>query len=255
MNLTDFIIIYLTGGAPFAVHFFLRRRAANDRKKLWLKTALAFVFWLPLAFLTFRQFKKSKWRAVSNLNNNFPDEITLSATQKNLEAFLRATDSPISLFEFRQTIERYADLTILSNDATEKPTTRETEVFRRANRKDVEIAAVCLHRRNRKRLAFHQTEARKDFLRTIEILHGSLQNADRFGNAVNEFVQILKDSTAQENVEKIFAANLQTGKPPRLNYLETEVLWKPEMPEPLHTPTARSRQTILAAMTNLRGRD
>ncbi len=227
MNLTDLIIVYLSCGAPFGVHFYLKKRATGIRKNLWLKTLLAFVFWLPLVFLLIRKIKNAKWFAVSNLNKKFSGEprfaARLSAIQKKLEKFLLESDARISLFEFRQTLERYANLTILLNNEAETPTGREKEIFRAAKITDVEIAAVCLHRRNRKRLAFHQTEARKDFLQTIELLSGSVKDAKNFENSIDEFVRLLNDSTARESVEKSFAAKSQLIEPPRVNYLENKV--------------------------------
>ena len=259
MNLTDFIIIYLACGAPFGVHFFLQQRAASNCKNLWLKTLLAFVFWIPLAVLLIRKIKNAKWLAVSNLNRNFSGEPNFaeqtSAIQKNLETLLLESDTSISLFEFRRTLERYANLTALLNDEAETLTEREKEIFRAAKITDVEIAAVCLHRRNRKRLAFHQTEARKDFLQMIEVLSDSVEDTKKFKNLTDEFVRLLNDASARESIEKSFAAKSQTIESARVKNLEKEVLWKPEMHERLHIKTARKPIGNLTAMTRLRSKD
>jgi len=205
MNLIDFIIIYLACGAPFGVYYFLQSRNAAESPIIWLKIFLTFFFWIPFAFLFVRGFLVSN----ENLHSNYltsafeaKDKGNIYLIQKEIEKKFSESGLEFSLFEFRETLERYVGLTLANQEVFIKVSEREKEIFRIAENSNVELAANCLHRRNRKLLAFHQTEARQDFLQMIRKLSDSTTDKKNLETLAIEFVRLLKDKQAQNSLEK-----------------------------------------------------
>ncbi len=258
MNLVDFIIIYLACGAPFGVYYFLQSRNETETPAIWLKILLTFFFWIPFAFLFVRQFLVSN----KNLQSNYyltpafeaKDEGNIYLIQKEIEKKFSESCLDFPLFEFRETLERYVGLTLANQETFTKVSEREKEIFRIAENSNVELAADCLHRRNRKLLAFHQTEARQDFLQLIRKLSGSMTDKKNLENLATEFVRLLKDKQAQNSLEKIFAANLQTDIP--LSILQREKdLWNPQEHKLLHAQPNSTHFQAIRATTALRRKD
>jgi len=258
MNLTDFIIIYLACGAPFGVYYFLQNRNEVDSPITWLKIFLTFFFWIPFAFLFIRQFLASNENLHSNhyLPSAFEaeDEGNIYLIQKEIEKKFSESRLEFSLFELRETLERYVGLTLANQEAFTKVSEQEKEIFRIAENSNVQIAANCLHRRNRKLLAFHQTEARQDFLQIIRKLSGSMTDKKNLEYLVNEFVRLLRDEQAQNSLEKIFATNLQTGIPPSVLQREKD-LWNPQEHKLLHVQPNSTHFQAARATTALRRKD
>jgi len=258
MNAVDFIIIYLACGAPFGVYFYFQNHSRNQPKTRWLKTVSAFVFWIPFALFIICKSKSIKNLFTPDFNKKFSGNLkierNLYSVQKTIEKILLESRSEILLFEFRQTIERYAGLTLLIQNAAAKIPGQEKEIFRVVETKNIETAALCLQRRNRKRLAFHQTKARQDFLHLIRDLSASVSDTTKFENSVGEFVNLLDDSTAQKSLEKLFAVSLQTDNPQSVRQLE-KVLWKTETLKPLITKPISVRLQITNSTTNLHSED
>lgn len=252
MNTTDFLIIYFSIGAPFGVYTYFQSRIELNRNSSRLKTLSAFFFWLPAAIRLIRQYKLFD-KAVSYVKNKkslstSPERKNIYAIQKQLEKHLSSDDSGISIFEFRQTLERYAGLT-----AAETETAGEAgnEFFEAAKNKNVELAAKCFYRRNRARLFFHQTSARQDFLRVIADLFVAVSNKRKFIELTFEFVGVLDDFEARASLEKIFVADWLRHKHFAETKLEKEV-WKPDIRRPLN---ADSISTLTHTMTSLPKKD
>lgn len=228
MNLTDTIIIYLTFGAPFGVYYFLQNRRRKNPASLWLKSILIFIFWIPFAFLLFR--RKIDFRNSFGIPNktkaNKPNEI-LYVLQKRIEKSLTASDLKISIYELREIVERYVGLSLAEADKSFKISEREKEIFRISKIKNTELGAVCLTRRNRNRLFFHHTEARKDFLHLIEKLLESDFKRVELEQAAIELVNFLQDRDALKSLEKMFERSLQSDARESVKLTEKD-LWKTE---------------------------
>jgi hypothetical protein len=258
MNLTDFIIIYLACGSPFGVYYFLQSRNEAESPIIWLKIFLTFFFWIPFAFLFVRQFLVSN----KNLHSNYyltsafeaEDEGNIYLIQKEIEKKFSESRLDFSLFEFRETLERYVGLTLANQQAFTKVSEREKEVFRIAENSNVELAANCLHRRNRKLLAFHQTEARQDFLQMIGKLSDSMPDKKNLENLAVKFVRLLKDKQAENSLEKLFAMNLQTDIAPSVLQREKD-LWNPQEHKLLHAQPNSTHFQAIRATTALRRKD
>lgn len=257
MNSADFIIIYLACGAPFGVYY-LQNHSNRSSNHFWFKTFSAFVLWLPLAIYFFYKSRISVKVSDFSLNNAAFAEVQIEEklylTQREIEKSIFDSKSKISLFEFRQTTERYAGLAILQQIDTEEISEKEREIFRITATKNIDTAAICLRRRNRKMLTFHQTIARQDFLKIIENLFNSISNTKQFEISAIEFVSLLNDSTALENLKKLFAEDLQTETPQRVKQLE-KVLWKTEIPEPLITKPITTRLPMTSVTMSLHSKD
>ncbi len=258
MNLTDFIIIYLACGAPFGVYYFFQSRTDTESSIVWLKILLTFFFWIPFAFLFVRQFIVSKKNLHSNyyLSSTFEaeDEGNIYLIQKEIEKMFSESRPEFSLFEFRETLERYVGLTLANQQAFTKISEREKEIFRITENSNVELAANCLHRRNRKLLVFHQTEARQDFLQMIRELSGSMTDKKYLENLASKFVRLLKDKQAENSLEKLFTTNLQTDIPPGVLQREKD-LWNPQEHKLLHAQPNSTHFQAVRATTGLHRKD
>jgi hypothetical protein len=240
MNSIDFLIIYFSCGAPFAVYYFLQNKTGSKTSLFWLSNSLVWMFWLPFAlFLLFKN-----RRVLSDLNflNTSSDtsesEQKIYQSQKRIEKILLESELEISIFDFRETAERYAGLTTAAQNEPDKDWGK--EIFQAANNEKTELGKICLQRRNRKRLAFHQTEARQDFLQIIRQLTDSISDTEDLKRSSLEMVALLNDSAAQETLEKMFAKNMQTGKLQNVEYSEKD-LWNPQEHKPLRTETISTR--------------
>ncbi len=258
MNSLDFIIIYLACGAPFGVYYFLQTRNENESPIIWLKILLTFIFWIPFGFLFVRQFLVSneKVDAKHYLTSAFEtlDEGNIYLIQKEIEKKFSESRLELSLFEFRETLERYVGLTLANEETFTKVSEQEREIFRIAENSNVALAANCLHRRNRKLLAFHQIEARQDFLQVIKKLSESMTDEKTLEDLAIKFVRLLKDKSAQDGLERIFAASLQTNIPPSVLKRE-KGLWNPQEHKILHAQPNSTHFKTIRATTGIRRKD
>ncbi len=234
MNLTDLFIIYFTGGAPFAVYYFLQNR--RQESNLLPKTAIVFLLWIFFAVSLLLQ-SKIRRQVFDYSSENQRGQI-LSLHQKKLEEFLVESKFNISVFDLRETIERYVGLTLnIGNDIANGA---EQEILRIAENDNLRLGSICIERRNRNRLARHQTEARKDFIRLVGKLSELTSDTDKFQQSVVEIVRVLKDEEAQSSLGKIFAENLSNGQITGVEHSEKD-LWKPQEPKLLRVETISSR--------------
>lgn len=257
MNLSDTIIIYLTCGAPFGVYYFLQNRTRTDSITLWLKSLLNFIFWMPFAFLLLSRNNRLKNlfynRGKTNAEESKPDDI-LYFLQKRIEKKFLESDLKISIYEFREIVERYVGLTLAKPD---KPLTigkRNSEVFRVSKNKNTELGAVCLARRNRKRLSFHHIEAREDFLQLIKKLFEASSERIELEQTTIELINFLQDYNALQNLEKMFDCSKQSDTPPSVKLTEKE-LWKPEIHKPSTIKLISIPLQTMIAAANSRKKD
>lgn len=242
MNLIDFLVIYLAVGAPFAVSYFLRNRRRSEKSfAFWLKIFAVFVFWLPFAVFSlynsknfFRFFKPNY---IKNLLTNDSSR-ELSQIQKQIENILLKSGLPVSTFDYRETVERYVGLTTACEVSVSN--NFESEIFYIAKTDNSKLGSICLQRRNRIKLVRHQSGARLDFLRIVERILESSSDAKLLQEASFKLAKILKDETAQEELEKMFSQKLQTEKLSSVKPTENE-LWKPQEHKPLRTETISTR--------------
>jgi hypothetical protein len=258
MNPIDLLIIYLACGAPFGVYYFLQRRAQSNSISLWLKTLFNFLFWMPFALHLLRRQKTLKTFSVFKFDKTTTaDSIQTKhfrSIQKQIEKILLTSDLKISIYEFREIIERYVGLSLAAQSESETTGEQEKEIFRAARMKNVELGAICLKRRNRKRLSFHQTEARRDFLHLINQLNKFDSKKDELQKASIELVKTLNDLEAQKELENLSADSPQTGNQRRVHKLEKDI-WKSEIHRPLPARITSAHIQAMKAMANSRRKD
>lgn len=249
MNFYDLLIIYLAGGAPLGVYYYFQNRRAGNVELLWLKTLVNFLFWIPFAFKILSENKSFKSVFDFGKNTDSDIEKKIAPLRKDLETSIIKNIPQLSVFEVREILERYTGLTI-AFQAEHNFLQIENDFFKVTAHKNPQLAAICAARRNRERLFFHQTEARNDFLQ----LAGSSENKNLQRQAI-EFVILLKDSEAQNALEKMFSADGQIKNSESVKDTEID-LWKSETRKPLHiNKTASSRLKLSPTTMNLRSKD
>jgi hypothetical protein len=254
MNLSDLIIIYLSCGAPLGVYFFVNNRNRFSPTKLWLKTILIFVLWIPFLFklvLTKNIF------SVRRFNKSFPimdfDE-EISSIVKNIEVILKQSSLDISIYEFREIFERYVGLTIVKDKHIEEALAND-DFFKLSNHKNIELAKTCMIRRNRMHLSFHQTKARQDFLKLISSLSKSMVDQKNLREETYGFVKLLNDIEAQIPLTEIFGDFQQTQRDLNVNITE-EKQWKTDTHKPLQdNPIPIRLRAMQATVMNLYKKD
>lgn len=242
MTLTDILIIYLACGAPFGVYYFSGHR---HQKFAWLKSLQVAFFWI---FFAIRILKISiPFEAYDS-----EKEVRLEKIKKNFEDLFRANRFNFPLFEFREILDRYAGLTLANRDEYERPTDKELEFSSLTGRKNDFLAAECLNRRNRKRLSFHQSLARRDFLRMAGVFFASAADKNELGDLLIEFVTLLDDAEARSAIIKIITPVTQSEKVFAVKNAEND-LWKTELPKPLPTNPAHIQlQTMTATNSTVK---
>jgi hypothetical protein len=174
MTFTEFLIIYLSIGAPFGVYFFLSHRQINLNSTFLLKTACVVFGWCFYAvFLISRSQKKYE----ANLTSDSIAENEIEKIVRKLLATyseISANEKNVSFFQFREIVERYTGLSSALYDSRES-TEFQNELFVLAGRKeqDLQLANRCLQRKNLLRLKAHQIQAQQDFLQIFENLDES----------------------------------------------------------------------------------
>jgi hypothetical protein len=191
MNFSDIIIVYLTLGSPFGVYYYLQNRSV-------LMAFVVALLWIPFS-IKLLQSKITKALTINEFDVKFN---SVSDVKKNLEQLLHENDTQLSIFEIREVLERYIGLTISANQKTDEIGNNETEIFRIADFANVKLGGICLHRKNQSKLLYHQTLAKKDFLKLISNLENqSLQN--RAFDSAKNLAKFLDDSDTQKNIEKL----------------------------------------------------
>ncbi len=263
MSFYDLLIIYLACGAPLGVYYFFQNRRVANRNSLWLKTFVNFLFWIPFAFQILLE-NKIFGKLFNNIferreNTDSDIEKRIAPLGKSLETAIiknipqSAENIPkFSVFEVREILERYTGLTLACQieQKNSQIARTENEFYKIFAYKNGRLASICAARRNRERLFFHQTEARRDFLNLI----GKPEN-ENLQRQIIEFVEILKDFEAHNALEKMFTKRAQTEKSESVKTTE-KVLWKSETRKPLPiNQTASARLKLSPATMNLRAKD
>lgn len=254
VNIFDAIIIYLACGAPFGVYYFLHHREKVDAGHPTLKALLEWVIWPASAV---KMIGGSRWFSGRSKANFVPlseldagQDEKVCEIQKSLEQvfFQGADPAAISIYAFREVFDRYAGLSLAVRSGSNSPAAPQAEIFHAADHGNVELASICLNRRNRSLLVNHHTRAREDFIATVDRLAGSPSERTDTWILVNELAVVLDDIDAIGAIDKIFTGTPQTRRAGRVK--ETgEVLWKPGILKQLPTDQpALNLQPLPAAM-------
>ena len=252
MSLLDLTIIYLTCGAPFGVYYYLANRFT---KHIWIKSIFVLFLWFPFAIrlLISHITKELREREYSVKFHEQQEAKELEKAKKDFETFLPQNDHLVSLFEFREIIERYAGLTLAKNLDAAVPAKNDKELFKINGRKNIEISSVCLNRRNRATLLSHQRDARTDFLRILDELF-EIGGDKKLGKHSFEFVKLLKDDEALASINSLLKNTLQIAHDKPVKELEKD-LWKQDIPTQLNDKTIPLHLKAMTATVNAPTKD
>lgn len=152
--LLNLLVIHFAFGSPFGVY-----RLTRGGKVLSARSAATvfayFAFW-PIVAVGF----VGDW-LVENLrpaNNGLEQQI--SEIQNEIEDLAFYGNSTEAVFQFREVLARFSGLTMA---LTQDGSASTTDLRKIMTHKNVMLTSVCLSRRHRRRLAFHQARAKNEF--------------------------------------------------------------------------------------------
>jgi hypothetical protein len=231
MKYSDALIIYLAIGSPLAVYCFLKSGREYSVRDL-PRTILVLLLWPVYTILLVRHSSTSgRSRKVyspdyGRLDARFAervDEIRLS-----MEEIVHEKLQEQSVFDFREIFERYLGLTAaITSDAADLPSPfSELRLDKEENEK---LNAICLNRRNRRLLEFHQIRARNDFLTFVSNVPKSTGSEPAFDILAFELSSIVQDAEAIEALKTYQAVLGQSENDSTVIDLENEV-WLSKTP-------------------------
>ncbi|MFT3745036.1 MAG: hypothetical protein QM785_12175 [Pyrinomonadaceae bacterium] len=190
MNFIDLIIIYLACGSPFAV-FQATNRQKGRAGVNWPRVAASFFLWPAFA-------------AILLASKLFPNEASKKAEfqsriediRLDLEQAAFAEASISSLFDFRETFYRFAGLSEAADEV--QPSRSTAEIFDVTGHNNKALATRCLGRKNARKLAFHRTAAREEFVGLISQLTLSSSDSIEITNVASELADHLNDKIAAD---------------------------------------------------------
>lgn len=259
MSLFDFIIVYLACGASVGANYYFQNHTRHNFGIVARRTVFVVLGWLPFVVKSMIPSKKLRLKTFFKINfkiNKDSDptlnlQENISSLKKQLENFVFQSSFNTPIFEFREIVERYSGLMLAVGDETE-PTFAEKNLFQIDDSNNSEISARCLHRRNRKRLIRHQSEARRDFLQLLEESFVFESDKKKLGILAIEFVKLLNDSESETAVRHLMLKSAPPKKRIALERSEKD-LWNKETPR---TPPAEKisyplkNLTATAALSN-----
>ena len=193
MNVIDLIIIYLACGSPFGVYQITNRK--NDRQAVnWLNVFSSFLLWPVFAIALLAKHVFRSGDSTAAIRHNHLEDI-----RSEIERIAFSDGTISALFEFREIFYRFTGLVEAANAPTSGRSLN--EVFDSGPHNNNSLAARCLARRNRERLAFHQTRARNEFVDVISRMVDSGPSRDEILNLALQLAGHLhdRDSAADLN--------------------------------------------------------
>ena len=177
MNLLDLVIIYFACGAPFGVYLVTTAHGQSFVRTA-SQTFLRIFCWPVFGILVVVDWlSKNPSSAESNFDRHVDGLIT------QIESIVCANESISSIFDFRDALHRYAGLSEAANVSPEANGVN--ELLELNNNENKKIASACLARKNQRRLSFHQSLARNEFVDMIsEMAAAGRENTRIIGLAI-----------------------------------------------------------------------
>lgn len=235
MNFFELFVIYLACGAPFGVYYFLNHR--KDKKRIFSKTVLTALFWIPYAFTLLRSYVTKELPVSILTKKDYVREEEILAVKRELETIFIKNKFDMSVFELREIFDRYVGLTATAlnhKDSNES----NSEFFEIAGNENSRIATKCQHRRNRRLLFFHHTLAGQDFLKVISEFTSRFPDDAEIGKTALKLVGILNDGATEKNLKQILESKKQSRQEIPVQKPEKD-LWIHDLQQP---PTANALQ-------------
>ena len=224
MTISDYMIIYLSAGAPFAVLAFLQMPDAPIVRRIVTAAAVMLAWPAAAAIWMVRRFRGLEHPFGFELVDKSRDG-KIHGIANSLERSVLSNGSVVSLYEWREIYERYTGLSLAVAEADGN--SEDNELFEVAGNKNGKLGTVCLNRRNRNRLIFHHTQARNDFL---DALIRAKCDGDALGLAL-ELAALLDDADAAADLKSMRGPLEQNpGRTPVID-MEQDI-WNPPTPKP-----------------------
>ncbi len=198
---TDLIIIYLACGSPLGVYQITASRAPRSAID-WGGIVCAFLFWPVFAVVL----SIARVRGPHKI-----DKARLDQIRGEIEQIAFAGGSLSRLFEFREIFYRFTGLVEAANSKPGKA--RANEIFDVAGHNNKTLAAGCLARRNREKLAFHKMRVRDEFVNLISIAGANTDSEERLFQLTIELAELIRDAETAHEINAIRwpAAAIPTG--------------------------------------------
>ena len=164
MKLIDLLVIYFACGAPFGVYQITAAHSLTERAALHV--FLRICFWPIFAGSTL-----IRWLSTGKHSSRSDLDRRIDGIRAEIENLVFGNDSVSSIFDFREILHRYAGLSEAANAGVASA----NEIFKLSNNERTDVAAACLARKNQRKLSFHQSLARDEFVDMIS----ELANADK----------------------------------------------------------------------------
>ena len=214
MNATDLIIIYLACGSPFGVYQITKWQEGQSAGSL-AKTLMSFLLW-PMFAVTL---------LVNRLNRDRPEEAAngrVEDIRSAIERIAFSEGSTAALFDFREVYYRFTGLFEAANTKIAKKPS--SELFEVSGHHNKDLASRCLARRNREKLAYHQTLARNEFVDLISELANRQPGGSEITELALELADHLRDDDTSADLTAILSVQVRSTSP-GITDLEEE-LWK-----------------------------
>jgi hypothetical protein len=216
MTPSDAVIIYLAIGCPAAVYFFLRSIRGHPLQRL-SRTILVLLLWPGYTIWLVKRSRTSRRSRTIYSSDCKPLDAAyqqrVDSLGTSMEKVLLESSKEISVLEFREIFDRYRGLTaaVASNvNASPSPFQEIVE--------SAELNAVCINRRNRRRLEFHQIRARNDFLTFV-----STVSKREFDRLAADLAELLSDAEFVATLNVRYGVDEQSEMLPSVISLEKEV--------------------------------
>lgn len=171
MGFTDFLIIYLSCGAPFGVYHFVQNRKTASTGRNLLGALLRFILWIPFAAaMVVRRTSLANLYSLGfdgNLSLDSRRVREIAASRRRIED-LAVSATALSVFDCREVVERFIGLSDELRHVNAESDSPDAEIFSVAGHPDKGIASACLRRQIRRKLEFHLDLARRDLLAVAE---------------------------------------------------------------------------------------
>lgn len=167
---------------------------------------------------------ESKFEAAPLLDAG--EEKRIAKIKKVFESTFLDRNKTAAVYEFREIFERYVGLSVAIIPAGTEAGSNESELHRLTGHKNPRIGSACLSRRNLVRLLKHRDQAREDLYRMLVRISGLPESLSIAGVLAGELADVLRDSTAKSELNRIFAETPQTDEQSAVSESGRDI-WKP----------------------------
>lgn len=206
MTLIDFLIVYLSVGAPFGAYRFIRSRKAHFAPAA-IRTVIATLVWPVLVGRS--DFLKRLWKTAHGTVLRTGGGTKLDSEIASARSFFedRADLSGLNLRHFREIFDRYAGLSAAKLESEGPASSTHAELLKAAGLERNFTSERCVDRRYRTRIEFHLDRARADLLGELSKIITGDHRIEELEQKALKFARVLEDDFAQKRILRLFAGD------------------------------------------------